>query len=632
MNIKNLLIVPLLGAALVATSACSPSAGGSTSGTETPASTSGEQQKVVTRVVVKAVQQVVQDDVLDFDTLVTVYYDDDTTSKDYTLEVAAASKDLVTVSGKKATFVKEGTVNITVKAGAQSAKFSTEVISKVKKEANEYFSAITNNYASAVTEDGEKFDVRKIHRPNYVFNLSYPNDTTNPFNKGSGYLKFENGHTYSYKVADGALGSVTKIDANYEDLFATMDLNARVLEGTTLTDEAGVDYVRIDSGLASEWAEYGFYSQVHFFIWATTGLDITLPYDSGEPEVGTEYTRWEALNFYKIEDAQEGQPGFEILATSAKYVVAEYEKGTGYAGENDTMKEGTEEFEMSIQIAALKEDEKAVPFIEDFIADPNNEPASKDFTLVEQYCEDTLGAAPYNYSVAVTGTAFSGTSVYFTYSEQIASTEEAVETVFSTNNIAGFSNPDIFPEASNEVTGYAIHSDDPSTPAVYSYVKDGDTNPATLVENKTSIFGDAELRAETFAQLSASNLWGENFYVSTLTKDAEKHTITYSLSVADSLNFIKAAFQGSKTGRYIAHGFDSFWNPQYLDEILGYGAAQIVVALDSSEMEIVSVSYRYQTNYFASLGSSKYLGIAYGLTFSGVGEAAVDLSNISWAL
>lgn len=629
MKIKNLLIVPLLGAALVATSACSPSAGGSTSASES--STSGQQQKVVTRVSVKAVQQVVQGDELDFDTLVTVYYDDDSTSKDYTLEVAAASSELVTVSGKKATFVKEGTVNITVKAGAQSAKFSTEVISKVKKEANEYFSAITNNYVSAITEDAENFDIRKVHRPNYTYSLSYPNDTTSPFAKGHGYLKFANEHAYEYSVTDSKLTLGEKI-SGYENYFVNMDLSARILEGVTLTDDEGVDYVRIDSGLASEWAEYGFYSQPHYFIYNTTGLDITLPYDSGEPEVGTEYTRWEALNIYKIEDAQEGQPGFEILATSAKYVVAEYEKGTGYAGENDTMKEGTEEFEMSIQIAALKEEDKAVPFIEEFIADPDNEPISKDYTAVATAAKEKIDGEDHNYTLAAQSYFFRGspTSPTFdnSYLETISVTQNAVEFVAKGGAVGDYGK--YWGADVDSLEGFAVNNGQ-----LYTYERTGTdpdfTYPAKAAEGRTSIFNDAQVKAVTPAVLGDQTLFAEgSFFVSAVSADATTHEVTYVLQAADSLAFIKAALNATTAGKYYISNLDYYFEGDY-DHILSSSNTQTAITLMYDETDTNVVGFEF--DYFGIIANFNGLGYVYfqtSMVFSGFGSATVDTSKITW--
>ena len=631
MKIKNLLIVPLLGAALVATSACSPSAGGSTSTSGSESSTSGQQQKVVTRVAVKAVQQVVQGDELDFDTLVTVYYDDESTSKDYTLEVAAASSELVTVSGKKATFVKEGTVNITVKAGAQSAKFSTEVISKVKKEANEYFSAITNNYVSAITEDGENFDIRKVHRPNYVYNLSYPNDTTNPFNKGKGYLKFANEHAYQYSVTGGTLKLGEKV-TGYENYFTTMDLNARILEGTTLTDGKGVDYVRIDSGLASEWAEYGFYSQVHFFVYATTGLDFSWPYDNGEPAVGTEYNRWEALAFYANESEQAGAPAFDIVVSSATYVVAEYEAGSGYEGENDTMKEGTESIDMSIQIAPLAEEEVAVPFIENFIADPDNEPISKDYTAVATAAKEKIDGEDHNYKLTTQSYFFRGSPSSPTfdnsYLETTNVTQNAVEFAAKGGAVGDYGK--YWGADVDSLEGFVVNNSQ-----LYTYERTGTdpdfTYPAKAAEGRTSIFDDAQVKAATPAVLGNQTLFAEgDFYVSAVSTDAATHSVTYVLQASDSLAFIKAALGVSAAGGFYLDNLDHYFEGDY-DHILSSSKTQTAITLvyDTTDTNVVE----FEFDYFGIIANFNGLGYVYfqtSMIFSDFGSTTVDTSKITW--
>ena len=630
MKIKNLLIVPLLGAALVATSACSPSASGSsTSGSQT--STSGEQQKVVTRVAVKAVQQVVEGDELDFDTLVTVYYDDESTSKDYTLEVAAASSELVTVSGKKATFVKEGTVNITVKAGAQSAKFSTVVISKVKKEANEYFSAITNDYASAITEDGENFDIRKIHRPNYTYSLSYPNATPNPFAKGHGFLKFANEHAYQYTVTDNALTLGEKV-TNYENYFVNMDLSARILEGVTLTDDQGVDYVRIDSGLASEWAEYGYYSQPHFFVYNTTGLDFKWPYDDGEPAVGTEYTRWEALSFYKIEDAQLGEPGFEILASSATYVVAEYEAGSGYEGENDTIKEGTESVEMSIQIAPLSEEQTAVELIENFIADPDNEPISKDYTAVATFAKDKIDGENHNYTLTTQSYFYRGSpsspTLDNSYLETTSVTQDAVEFVAKGGAVGAYGK--YWGADVDSVEGFVVDKDQ-----LYTYQRTGEdpdyTYPAKAAEGRTSIFDDPQVKAATPAVLGNQTLFAEgDFYVSAISADATLHEVTYVLQAADSLAFIKAALGVSVAGGFYLDNLDYYFSGDY-DHILSssYTQAAVTLLYDDTDTNVLG----FQFDYVGIVANFSGLGLVYFQTrmlFTKFGSTTVDTSKITW--
>lgn len=204
MKIKNLLLVPLLSAALVATSCSLPGGNGDSGSTSDSSDTSAPASKTVSRITVQSPSSAVVGDEIDFDTIVEVIYDDNSKDKDYSLEAQAASASLVSIDGHKVKFLGEGSVNINVKAGGQSAKFSTSVYTKERAALKNYFDNFPATYGVQLQEYDEgknivdKPGAKIVHQGDYYghyyFNSSDP--------KAGGYLCAADGNVYKWKASD----------------------------------------------------------------------------------------------------------------------------------------------------------------------------------------------------------------------------------------------------------------------------------------------------------------------------------------------------------------------------------------------------------------------------------------------
>ena len=634
MKIKNLLLVPLLSAALVATS-CSPAKGGDTSGSDT----SGESQKVVTRVTVKQVSSVVVGDVLDFDTLVDVYYDDESTGKDYTLEAAAASKDLVKIEGNKVTILAEGDISISVKAGEQQAKFSTTAISQFKKDANEHFSAITNDFAVSIKEDGVT-KLRQIHRPNYWYNPDY--DPAGELTSGNGMMKFASGNSYEFEVAGGVVevGEPTQYD--YDDYFKSSDFELNVLGSVTKQDASGNPFLFFGSNMPNPMAEYGYYSANHYFIYNLTSLDFGSPYEVwdpveqeyvyNDPAAGTEYEKWESMNL-RLEKDEDQNDVYVFDCTYALYVVAEHQPATEeyqYEGENDTMKAGSEESAMDLVVTKLNAADPAFAAVEDIVNDPEKEPVSKDYTKVRDSVSTYLDGTNHNFTVASQSMYFNATAsaVHDTFVESYTANEDVYDISVAVTD----SGEDVFGLADkSRAGGFAVRTVE-LVDKLYSYNRS--TNKGQEIDGKNSIYGDADIKADTFASLSTADLWSD-VYVSSVELNETEHTETYTLKADRSLPLIKKLLSLTDAGYYYLNLATSIAATKYwyesLDEAIGYGGfARIVLGLDETNTNVVSIGFVYQAFlcYFGDTGQTYFISQVNISSFGST--AAVDLSGIDF--
>ena len=626
MKISKLTITAILAAGLALTGCNTNSKGSSSSASETPSSSS-QAQKVATRVAVKKVNSVVVGDQLDLDTIVDVIYDDGSKDKEYTVEVQASSSELVSVSGKTVTFLKEGEPKITLKAGSKEGLFSTYAVSKLKKDATEAFANVTNNLGAQVSTDGTNFIQRVIHRPNYTYMPSWP---SGGLQNGSGLMKFATGRGYSYSVTGGAISVGEQVE--YDNYFVTMDVDFAISETVTLQDETGTDYLHLSSSVPSAWSQYGYYSHVHFLMTVLTGLNFSDPYyDNNDqylnPAAGTEYTRWESMNIYGVEDEQ-GQHFF-FNVTAADYTVAEHEDPTStyqYEGENDEMVPGSEELSMIMIITPYAEDEVVFQALEAFVADPANEPVSKDFTKVKDFFANSVDGTPHNFS-AIAQTAFTNKTDSYDH-DVFVETYKANEDVYDISVAVTDHGEDTFGLADkSRATGFAVKEG-----ALYQY--DRGTGVAQAVAGKTSIYGDAQVKANTFASLSSAGLW-TNFYVSSVTLNEESHYEVYALNASRSVDFIKAILGQTDAGYYYLNLATSIANAGYwytsLDEAIGYGGyARIILFLDDTNTNVVAVQFQYYA-FLCYYGDTGQTWINSAIQLSNIGSTpAVDLSGIDF--
>lgn len=627
MKIKNLLLVPLLSAALVATS-CSPAQGGdSTSGSDT----SGESQKVVTRVTVKQVSSVVVGDVLDFDTLVDVYYDDESTGKDYTLEAAAASKDLVKIEGNKVTILGEGSISINVKAGEQQAKFNSTAISQLKKDVYDAYKDVKNNYKVSMTTDGENFQLRKIHRPNFFYNPDY--SPAGELLNGDGMLKFANGHGFEFTVEEGVF-NLGKRNDNYDWYFAAMDLDLKVLEMTTLSKD-GADYLHLSKDVASDYHSDGYFNHAHYLIYTLTSLSFSdVYYDAAgnylNPAAGTQYTRWDSIDVKPVKDGDNNLLYYSFTAYAADYVVAEHEAPSEdyeYFGENDQYKEGSgPEASFDFIITPLEAEAAAFPLVEEFVSDPANEPVSKDYTKVKNFVQSKLDVAPHNFTVNAdsyfyaVGRGGSATPVVDSHIQEVYLANEDAYDAAVTGGKVGDYGQAWAPVDASRAQGYAVKYDN-----LYTY--DRSDNSSQAVAGKTNIYTDA--KSGTFAYLATEALYAaDSLFVEEVVLDETEHTETYSLVSADSIEFLKAFLNLTDAGYYYLSDLTSYWEGRE-EEFMGYAEASIVLSLDDTNTIVQGLTINYD-GIIANFGST--VGVVYFRTevsFSGFGTtAAVNLDDI----
>ena len=204
MKIKNLLLVPLLSAALVATSCSLPGGNGGSGSTSDSSDTSAPASKSVSRITVQSPSSAVVGDEIDFDTIVEVIYDDNSKDKDYSLEAQAASASLVSIDGHKVKFIGEGNVNINVKAGGQSAKFSTSVLTREKAALKDFFDNFPAVYGiqvckydtagNIVVDEGAKI----VHQADYYGH--YDKNSSAPY--AGGYFCCSDGNIYNWSASD----------------------------------------------------------------------------------------------------------------------------------------------------------------------------------------------------------------------------------------------------------------------------------------------------------------------------------------------------------------------------------------------------------------------------------------------
>lgn len=623
MKISKLTIAALLTMGLVVTGCNNKK---SSSSSEAPSSS--QEQKVVTRIAVQRVDSLVVGAELDLDQLVDVVYSDGSKDKNYTIVVAEASASLVTVEGKKVTFIKEGNPSLTLKAGERSSVFEPIVISQLKKDAMEAYASVTNDFVVGLSEDeGANFRLRKYHRPYYTYIPRYNPD--GGLTNGSGFMKFATGRGYQFAISSGTITVGDQV--NYDNYFTNMDLDLMLSETVTLQDDTDGDYLHLSSSVPSAWAEYGYYSHVHFLAYTLTGLSFSDPYyDANDnylnPAAGTQYYRWESMDVYQEE--VESEKVFFFDFTVATYVVAEHEAPTStyqYEGENDQMVEDSESYGMTLTITPLSESQPGFAALETFIANPENEPVTKDFTKLKTLAEQGLDGTPHNYTVSAVS-VFENATGGFNH-DVFQEVYSVNEDVYDVNVAVTDHGEDVFGLASRaRAQGYAIKDG-------FLHTYDRADNSAVKT-SKTSIYGDEDVKPNTFASLSAAGVWTDLF-VSTIAFDEENHVEAYSINPSRSVNFIKSVLSLTDAGYYYLNLATSIANAGYwytsLDEAIGYGGyARFLLQYDNTNTQVIAAQFQYEA-FLCYYGDTGQTWFDSTITFSSFGStAAVDLSEIIW--
>ena len=279
MKIKKLLLISVVGAALALTG-CNNKKPVSSSQQESSNPSSSEAEKPVKRLSVGKRPNVVVGDSIDFETLVEITYDDNTKdNKNFTLEVPAASEDYVDVTGHVVTFLKEGSASISVKAGAKTAKFSTSIVSRLKKDVTDAMNALSDQFGyMELSEQAGQLQAAPYatHDADYTAFAGWDdNDTPTVATDDlpGGFLKTQSGSTYSY-VLDQNWQNIDVDPEPYGEFgnyYVNMPFSFDIAHAVTMEDEdTGVEYLHLDNTNPSGYSF--FHDSVQEFCYCSLAL------------------------------------------------------------------------------------------------------------------------------------------------------------------------------------------------------------------------------------------------------------------------------------------------------------------------------------------------------------------------
>ena len=510
MKTKKVLLISLLSAALVATSACNllGSKGGGKKKKSSSASTSTSQVEPVSdkvaRIKVDAKEQVVVGDTLDLDSMVHLYNGDnkEIDSKEYEIEVPAASQSLVSVDGHKVSFLKEGSVNLNIKSGDVSAKFSTNCLSALKKQFIEETATISNNYAIWGIDENEQLYAEAIHADDYVACEYFDQDQAGEWLSGGLMIpngpKTQRNLVYSYTFDNDEWSSITVNPApeasasDFGNFFVCMPFGIDILlfETKTGQDTQGndYDYLYLSSSVKSPSYSRYFDSYVSEICYRSIGVTYGGTYD------------FDCLKIYKetfVEGMERFLLTFDIINTStgvyagSEYMFLIYSSDTAYYG--------------------------AAP-VRNYI-DTNQEPETLDYAPLKEHISTVTAA--HNYTVDVVGHEYeleqtsSGyvvKSTEYSYVEQVLANEGQYEDTIRKEGET----------AIEAASGLVEHEG-----SLYSYTYASESYPATLVGAGQKVY--VEGLNSTLSSLGIESHWS-NFFVSKIeevTGGTRYYTVLY---------------------------------------------------------------------------------------------------------
>lgn len=591
MKTKKVLLISLLSAALVATSACNllgPKSGGkkkkssSSSISTSQVEPSGDK---VARIKVDPKEQVVVGDVLDLDSLVHLFNADnkEIDSKEYEVEVPAASQALVSVEGHKVTFLKEGSVNLNVKAGDVNAKFSTSVVSKLKKELTEALAPISTRFGfMSIEEDDqgqEYLATGAIHDNDYTA-FSYwadgPDDTVLP----GGFLKTKvSGTTYNYALDT----NWENIDVDpspygtFENYFVNMPLNVNpsIFETKTRQDQSGqeYEYLYIGGDVPSPSYSQYFDSYIDEFCVCALAMQVNSSYAYDSMEIYSDYIAEGVERYLFTVNIAQKSTGTVV---GAWYNFLIYDTDTQYYG-----------------IDAVRE-----------YIDSGKEPQSQDFTALKQKFVE-IGAAK-NYTVDITSSEVymddnfeTVTETVYSYSEQVLANETQYQDVIVNTG-------ETTPQAGE---GLVEHEG-----SLYSYKYSDGSYPATLVGAGQKVY--VEGLDSTLSRIVAETYWTD-FYVAQV--EATATSIAYKLSTTKSDAFLRGFLGVTYAGSVILNMVDQY-KAQYDVNFLGDSYATGIITTTESTVNlniIIEVAF-----------SDANVRWSYDATFKNIGTTAAIETEI----
>lgn len=554
MKTKKALLVSLLSLSLVATSACTLFGGTKKSKKKKSSSTTitsvepGPGERVVARIKITQLASAVTGDQINLDDYIDVVYDDDTSDDDYEVEVPAASADLVTLEGHKVTFVKEGNVNLTIKAGTKTAKFSTTVLSALKSEFAAAVSKISSNFGLlelGYDEDTQQYYTQpdSTHNEVYTCFQAWDEDADeNPI--PGGFMKVKSGTTYQYTL--DATYETLEVDPSpygtFENYYVNMPLSIEPAYFETKVDENNVEYLYMDSSVPANYDFFESYVEEFFY------CELAAYFKSSS--TGTYTYKPHSLEIYKekLDDSRdrfliysnlEKQSDKSIVLYSADYLI--YETDAEYG----------------------------VKVVKDYI-DSGSEPVSKDYTALKNKFAEIAEAK--NFTVHSVSHEYyleddleTVQSTQYTYTDVVLANETQYEDKVVYEPAEG--------EAQQACSGLVENGG-----SLYSYSYDSATQtyPAALVGQGQTIYVDQV--AKTFAALGQASIWSQ-FYVADITNMGTYDR--YTLAVAKSRPFIDAFLAQTYGGDQIAYVVAQYKAQYDVDFLDDYGEAYIDLAADS---------------------------------------------------
>lgn len=589
MKIKNLLVVPLLGLSLVAIGACGTTGNQDTGTTETPTTEpSGTSVIPVARITVKKLADCVVGDVINLDEYVTVIHTDDSTSKNFTVEVALKSRDLVTVNGHNVTIVGEGTINLNIKAGEDTAKFTTTAMSLLKKTFKEDLSDISQNFAFMDVEEDGSLSIGTVHQPNYTVFSNWHQDSDKNAIPG-GLLKTNKGNTFGFSL-DANYENI-KVDSekwhDFDNYYVNMPISIPFSEFETRhytpedEDEEEYDYLYLSPSVTST---NGYSAN------AIDQIVLTNAYSLSKSYVYT------GLEVRPVELTKNGE-------TLTRYLFTTYVAKAS----TPTVVEGF----FTSQIMFYDEDNIGVQAVEDYI-ESGAEPVSETFTEVPDFFKSLKSAE--NFTMTTTSKI-----VYENLDEEPEGYVTTEETTLVNENGTQTTYVRHAKEDTTTVTGY-VEKDD----KLYSYAEgEDDALVATEEAGKTSLFDDGI--EYTAAYLATESLYS-GFYVSKRTT-LDDGSLELTISPEDSKAFLTAYMNLTNEGRgllewidqydaeAVPEGYSSLWAAGYdAKVVIGDGFAQIVIAV-----------------FIGSDDAKNYLDEELTTTINAIGSTAeIDFSGIQF--
>ncbi len=600
MKTKKVLMVSLLSAALVATSACNLLGGTKKSKkkstSSSPATTSVDPgEAVVARIRVTQLNTIVVNETVDLDDYISVEYSDGTLSKDYLVEVPESSEGKVSVDGHKVVYLTEGEITINIKAGQKNSMFTVTALSVIKDKFNKATGALMSDfgYAGVYYDEEEEQDIiypEAIHNENYTCYASWGGTNENPL--PGGFLRSKSGTTWAYELDE----NYENIDVDAEPYTSEFDnylvnmafsVHSSVFETRTEEGEEGeeVEYLYVDKSVPAPRFDYieGVNSYIDEFCICNLAFMLNSDY------------YFESMRIY-LEEMVEGRERFrfklDVVEAASEEVVETLDYFLFY--NTDTELYGVEAVEDYIESGA--------------------EPESQDFTAIKEKFGAIAEAKNYtveieSQEVYMDSKFTTVQSVQYTLNDTVYANEDQYEDIAHWHRPAG---DDQEEEDATYCAGLVEHNG-----SLYSYSYDAETNkyPAKLIAAGQTVWGDK--LSSTFSYLATETLFS-GFYVTKV------QSITggsrYSLFIPRCRQFIDCFLDNSYAGSQIAYIVEQYKAKLETDFLNTHGSAYIditssqVVVYIAIDVEFSDANVRWDIK----------------ATFSDIGTTADISTNISY--